>query len=176
MLHRHQNTPAHLYMDDTSYFITSAIYQKRPLLKTDALKRGLLDSIRSSMDVFGWTLEHWVILDNHYHIMAHSRYGVDLTELMRRLHGSSAHAIIAATHCEKPVWWNYWDYCPRDERDYLVHLNYLLYNPVKHGYVADLKEYPYSSFHNLMREMGKESLAKQFREYREFRALEVEDD
>lgn len=89
MLHRHPNTPAHLFIDDAPYFITGAIYQKRKLLRNAALKQGLLDKIRANTRHFGWTLEHWVILDNHYHLMLRSRRGDDLPELMQRVHGGT---------------------------------------------------------------------------------------
>ena len=65
----------------------------------------------------------------------------------------------------KHIWWNYWDYCPRDENDYLVHLNYLLLNPIKHGYTDNLNDYPFSSFHQLLAETGREALTKQFTHY-----------
>jgi putative transposase len=35
----------------------------------------------------------------------------------------------------------------RDENDYRRHLDYLHYNPVKHGYVDRAADWPYSSFH-----------------------------
>jgi putative transposase len=176
MLRRHPHTPAHLLLDDTPYFITGAIYGKRPLLQAAILKQALLDDMRTSLGDYAWRLEHWVILDNHYHILAHSLRGDDLPALMHRLHGRSARQIRAATNCELPVWWNYWDYCPRDERDYLIHLNYLLYNPVKHGFVADLKAYPYSSFHGLFEALDKQRMAQQFRAYSEFQRLVMNDD
>ena len=177
MLRRHPHTPAHLFVDDTAYFITGAIYGKRPLLRGDDLKHTLLEDMARSFGEYGWRLEHWVILDNHYHLLAQSRKGKDLAAIMHKLHGRTGHAIHTATNCELPVWWNYWDYCPRDERDYTVHLNYLLYNPIRHGYVSDLKDYAYSSFLKLFQDFGKERLAQQFRDFPEYRTLdEVEDD
>jgi putative transposase len=35
----------------------------------------------------------------------------------------------------------------RDERDYEQHVNYIHYNPVKHGYVAKAAEWEHSSIH-----------------------------
>lgn len=177
MLRRHPNTPAHVFIDNAAYFITGATYNKRPLLRDTALKQVLFEQLQLRFEEYGWQLEHWVILDNHYHLMAESRKGEDLPEIIRRTHSTSGIAIHASTHCDLPVWWNYWDYCPRNERDYYVRLNYLLYNPVKHGYVTDLKLYPHSSFHRLFQAFGKERLAQQFRDHPEFRTLdEVEDD
>ena len=82
-------------------------------------------------------------------------------------------AIHKRTGCDKPVWWNYWDYCPRNEKEYMIRLNYLLYNPVKHGYTANLDEYAYSSFHETISRTGRQALVKQFREYPDYRSLEL---
>lgn len=176
MLHRHIHSPVHLTLDDAPYFITGTIYQRRPLLRAVALKHELLCELRVRFEACGWRLEHWVILDNHYHLIATSRLGEDMPAIMRKLHSVLAVKIHAATGCELPVWWNYWDYCPRDERDYFVHLNYLLYNPVKHGYVADLRDYPYSSFHEHLQNLGRDTMAGQFHAYPEFRSLDIDDD
>ncbi len=86
-----------------------------------------------------------------------------MSPLIRNIHRALGFLIIEAADCEKPVWWNYWDYCPRNEKDYMTRVNYLLYNPVKHGYVKNLHDYPFSSFHRLYDETGREQLAEQFR-------------
>jgi len=46
----------------------------------------------------------------------------------------------------RKVWYNYWDECIRDERDYYNRLNYIHVNPVKHGYVEDPEDYEFSSY------------------------------
>jgi putative transposase len=176
MLRRHPHTPVHLALDDAAYFITGAIHQKRPLLQAPSLKQALLDTLRQRFESYSWALEHWVILDNHYHLIARSHRGGDLAEIMRKLHSQTARVISVATACELPVWWNYWDYCPRDEEDYFTRLNYLLYNPVRHGYVTDLKDYAFSSFHGLLQRQGRDALAKQFRSFPGFRSMDAMDD
>lgn len=173
MLKRYKHNPAHLFIDDTRYFITAAIYEKRPLLASPVLKTLLCDIIRSVFNDYHWQLQHWVILDNHYHLLSQSWRGKDLSRLMHDIHFVSADHIHKATHSEGRVWWNYWDYCPRNEKEYMIRQNYLLYNPVKHGYVADLKEYPYSSFHEAFARLGRERLAEQFRMYSDFRTLKL---
>lgn len=176
MLRRHPHTPAHLALDNAPYFITGAIHNRRPLLQMPSLKQAFFDAMLHRFESYSWEIEHWVILDNHYHIIVRSHRGADLAEIMRKLHSQTAISISAATACDLPVWWNYWDYCPRNERDYYVRLNYLLYNPVKHGYVTDLKEYAFSSFHELLEKQGKDALIRQFRAYPEYRELDDMDD
>lgn len=133
MLKKHPHTPAHLFLNDTSYFLTGAIYQKRHLLKSAELKVLLLQQIKTYFQKYEWQLEHWVILDNHYHLLGKSKLGSDLSQIMQGIHGSTSSAIQKNTQADKPIWWNYWDRCPRDSRDYYIRLNYLFWNPAKHG-------------------------------------------
>ncbi|MCK5878080.1 MAG: transposase [Candidatus Marithrix sp.] len=173
---RHLNTPIHFFCDDTPYFITAAIYEKRLLLADDSIKTKLLEIIQNCFQEKGWMLDHWVILDNHYHVLVNSRKGEDLSKIIRAIHKQSGFLISKMTNCKKPVWWNYWDYCPRDEKDYLIRLNYLLNNPIKHGYVNNLHNYPYSSFHNLLDKKGRDVLIRQFKEHPEYKDLKMEKD
>jgi len=49
---------------------------------------------------------------------------------------------------ERSVWqWRYWEHMIRDEHDYARHVDYIHFNPVKHGYVQRVAEWPYSSIH-----------------------------
>jgi putative transposase len=49
---------------------------------------------------------------------------------------------------ERGLWQRrYWEHAIRDEQDYRMHLDYIHFNPVKHGYVEAVKDWPYSSFH-----------------------------
>jgi putative transposase len=48
---------------------------------------------------------------------------------------------------EQALWQHrYWEHLLRDETDYARHLEYIHFNPVKHGYVSSAMEWPYSSF------------------------------
>ena len=40
----------------------------------------------------------------------------------------------------------------RDEQDFLRHIEYIHYNPVKHGYVKAACDWPYSSFNRYVKE------------------------
>lgn len=171
MLKCHRTTPAHLLLDDTPYFVTGAIYQKRLLLTSPELKLMLIEKSKERFRAYEWQLHHWVVLDNHYHLLGVSRKGKDLPKLFRTIHNQTASPIRETTNCEKPVWWNYWDYCPRNEKEYYVRLNYLLYNPVKHRYVTDLHNYLFSSFQNMLEEFGRDKLVQQFHKYPEYKTL-----
>ena len=47
---------------------------------------------------------------------------------------------------ERDIWQRrFWEHLIRDENDYEKHVNYIHYNPVKHGYVAKPADWPHSS-------------------------------
>lgn len=45
----------------------------------------------------------------------------------------------------------FWEHVIQDEEDFERHLDYIHYNPVKHGLVASPGDWPYSSFHRWVR-------------------------
>lgn len=48
---------------------------------------------------------------------------------------------------ERSIWQpRYWEHLIRDERDFAAHVEYIHYNPVKHGLVAAPIDWPHSSF------------------------------
>jgi len=49
---------------------------------------------------------------------------------------------------ERGIWQRrYWEHLIRDEHDYAHHIDYCWFNPVKHGLVANVEDWRYSSFH-----------------------------
>ena len=57
-----------------------------------------------------------------------------------------------ANEDQKKIWQNrYWEHFLRDEDDYRNHIDYIHFNPVKHGYVQSPTEWPFSSFHNYVK-------------------------
>ena len=56
-----------------------------------------------------------------------------------------------ARRSEHGLWQRrYWEHAIRDERDFRQHMDYIHYNPVKHGYVDNPKDWPFSSLHRLV--------------------------
>ena len=61
--------------------------------------------------------------------------------------GSPAHR----SRRERGIWQRrYWEHTVRDEKDLLGHIDYIHYNPVKHGYVSQARDWPWSSFHRFV--------------------------
>ena len=54
---------------------------------------------------------------------------------------------------ERSVWQRrYWEHQVRDDNDFARHVDYIHFNPVKHGLVQRAAEWPHSSFHRYVRE------------------------
>ncbi|NCT69000.1 MAG: transposase [Rhodanobacteraceae bacterium] len=54
---------------------------------------------------------------------------------------------------ERGIWQRrYWEHAIRDERDLAGHIDYVHFNPVKHGHVQRAAEWRHSSFHRFVRE------------------------
>jgi putative transposase len=45
----------------------------------------------------------------------------------------------------------FWEHTIRDELDFERHADYIHYNPVKHGLVPQVSDWPHSSFHRFVR-------------------------
>jgi putative transposase len=52
---------------------------------------------------------------------------------------------------ERGIWQRrYWEHAIRDDHDLERHLDYIHFNPVKHGYVTKATDWPHSSFHRFV--------------------------
>ena len=57
-----------------------------------------------------------------------------------------------ASKGERGIWQRrYWEHTLRDEADFVRHADYIHFNPVKHGYVSRVCDWPYSSFSRMVR-------------------------
>jgi len=51
-------------------------------------------------------------------------------------------------HRETTIWQRrFWEHVIRDDHDFEKHFDYTHWNPVKHGYVTRVRDWPYSTFH-----------------------------
>lgn len=56
-------------------------------------------------------------------------------------------------HHENTIWQRrFWEHQIRGDEDFHRHLNYIHYNPVKHGLVANPIDWPYSTFHRYVKQ------------------------
>ena len=61
-------------------------------------------------------------------------------------------ASMSSSRLDPAVWQaRYWEHLIRNEEDYRQHVEYIHYNPVKHGHVPRPWDWPYSSFRQYVR-------------------------
>jgi REP-associated tyrosine transposase len=66
----------------------------------------------------------------------------------RGLHETVPRTSSERTRRERGLWQRrYWEHAIHDEADLERHIDYIHFNPVKHGHVSQVHDWPYSSFH-----------------------------
>ena len=142
-----KHAPLHLFVPNTIYMVTAATLHKRHIFTTPE-KLGLLQgTLFEVAESCGWELEAWAVFGNHYHVIARSpREGMSLKTVIQRLHSKSARLVNEMDKTPgRRVWFEYWDTCLTYENSYYARLNYVHYNPVKHGLVMVAEEYRFCS-------------------------------
>lgn len=158
--------PPHLYLNNTWYIFTGSTYQRHHLFKKANYKDIIRDQLKSLVIEFNLQLTAWVILDNHYHILIKSQLGSALPQFFGQLHGRTSFEINGLDKTRgRQVWRNYWDTCIGVDSDYWTRFNYIHHNPIKHGYVTRIEDWPYSSYHFYLEHKGADWLADTFRQY-----------
>lgn len=141
------HAPVHRLADNAVYFVTASTLHKAHLFnspqKRDLLERLLLSFAKE----YGWQLEAWAVLANHYHIVARGNPGSrNLGEFIHRLHGVSSHNLNQLDGAEgRQVWFNFRDTKLTIQHSYLARLNYVHQNAVKHGLALVANQYPWCS-------------------------------
>ena len=133
-----------------TYFFT-VVTARRRLIFTDekavALLRQAFLHVKAKRP---FTVDAMVVLPDHLHCLwtlpsedcdYPLRWRLIKTRIAR--HYGSLHD----RRTDRSIWQpRYWEHTIRDEEDYRQHVEYIHYNPVKHGYVSRPSEWPYSSF------------------------------
>jgi putative transposase len=97
------------------------------------------------------------IVPNHLHALCHlpqgdadfaSRWSLFKSDFSRGIPAAGARSASKLKKREKGIWQRrYWEHAIRDDRDLERHVDYIHYNPVKHGLVSRVVDWPHSSFH-----------------------------
>ncbi|RPI13299.1 MAG: hypothetical protein EHM58_18765 [Ignavibacteriae bacterium] len=152
----YKHNPPHLFVPNSKYFVTGATYQRKHYLINDESKFALLSSIKKGFSDLDWQLEDWVILNNHYHLMVNSNGDSStLSFIIKEIHRFNALWVkknIPQAKNEEVIWYNYWDTCITYENSYFARLNYIWFNPVKHGYVEFAEDWIHGSYYKRVKE------------------------
>ncbi len=167
-----------VYIPGSWYFFTVVTFERRPILTTPSSPKSLQTAIDTTRTRYPFTTVAWVLLPNHLHCIWQlperdadfsTRWRLIKTYFTREyLRGSGVtHQEVTpsrARHGEKAVWQRrFWEHCIRDDEDLRRHINYIHYNPVKHGLVTEALDWRLSSIHR-----------SEYREMFDRRGLDVE--
>jgi len=102
----------------------------------------------------------WVVLPDHLHCVIELPLGDANFPLRWRLIKMKFSKALPLTELrskarikrgERGIWQRrYWEHLIRDEADFRTHLDYVHFNPVKHGLVERVVDWPHSTFHHFV--------------------------
>ena len=131
-----------------SWFFTVVTRDRYPVFRQPVLVALLRHALRSVRRRLPFTIDAIVVLPDHLHcVWTLPAEDTDYSTRWRLVksfvtrHGKS----VLADHTVSLWQPRYWEHCLRDPHDYRAHVDYIHYNPVKHGYVDRPLHWPYSS-------------------------------
>jgi putative transposase len=81
------------------------------------------------------------------------RWAMIKSAFSRRLPANPSRSASKIARREKGIWQRrYWEHVVRDNSDMVRHIDYIHFNPVKHGLVTRVGDWPHSSFHRFVAE------------------------
>ena len=142
-----------------TYFFTVNLFQRDSKLLVDNIDN-LRESIRTVRNKKPFHIDGWVVLPDHMHCIwtlpmgdsdYPSRWKAIKTAFAKPIPKTETRSTIQLSRGERAIWQRrYWEHTIRDEADYAAHMDYLHINPLKHGLVQSVADWPYSSFHRLV--------------------------
>jgi hypothetical protein len=140
----------HWYLDNQVYFITARCRERYPAFASDAAKGVFWERFHhytQQYEFFPWVTS---LLDNHYHTLGYLKVGENLGPMMQRIHGSVAKLVNDLLPARRLPFWreagnrDYFDGCIRDKIQCRRAYRYTLKQAVRHGIVADYRQYPHT--------------------------------
>ena len=113
------------------------------------------------MELFAWCL-----LPNHWHALVGLHELKPLLERIRKLHGRFSFRWNGEDDARgRQCWHGCADRRIRSQRHFYAARNYIHHNPVKHGFVANWCEWPYSSARQFLDDIGRVEAARLWRDF-----------
>ena len=120
----------------------------------------LRDAFQYAKQRHSFTVEAIVVLPDHLHAVWSLppddadyalRWRLIKTHFSRSLAAGEKRSTSRQSKYERGIWQRrYWEHTIRDDTDLAHHIDYIHFNPVKHGHVARVADWPHSSFHRFV--------------------------
>ena len=145
-----------------TWFFTVNLLQRQSsqlLVEHIELLRQVVSEVRHK---YPFKIDAWVVLPEHMHCVwtlppndsdFSTRWRLIKSGFSRRIPKKENRSAVRLRNNERGIWQrHYWEHLIRDELDFQRHLDYIHMNPVKHGWVRQVKDWPYSTFHRYVQE------------------------
>ena len=137
------------YAPGEVYFITCVTEGRKSLFEGEADLNLLRETLRNVRRIHPFEMLAHALLADHFHLLVRVRETTDISKTMHSLKRNFTINWMRAHGIATPVklWQRgFWDHVIRDERDYDRHMNYIHFNPVKHGYVRRPEDHAGTSY------------------------------
>ena len=138
------------------WFFTANLLDRRSSLLTDQIE-ALREATRRARERHPFHIDAFVILPDHIHAIWTLPEGdADFSMRWRLIKIVFSKSIpkterlskVRRARGERGIWQRrFWEHLIRDDEDYGRHVEYCYINPVKHGLVARVRDWPFSLFH-----------------------------
>lgn len=145
-----------LYVKGGTYFFTVVMQDRRPIFSDPHRVRMLDEIFESVMEKQPFTTEALVVLPDHLHCIWSLPEGDnDFSSRWKQIkyrfsldyEGEFKKSISMSKKKEKGLWQRrFWEHLIRDQEDFNRHVDYIHYNPVKHGLVKRPADWVHGSF------------------------------
>jgi len=143
-----------------SYFLTLVTHERQPIFGAAPARCMLREAIVGVQSERPFDVPGIVLLRDHLHLICHLPDGdADYSGRISRIKQRFTHRFLLAGGAEGATTASrarhrvrgvsekrFWEHTIRDYRDFIMHLEYIHMNPVKHGLVARPIDWPWSSF------------------------------
>jgi putative transposase len=148
-----------------TFFFTLVTYDRKPIF-INPLVRDLLREIwKKVVQKHPFQTEAICLLPDHIHCIwtlpqDNAKFSLRWSEIKRQFTYRYLNEIkpileksaSRVKRGEASLWQRrFWEHTIRDEVDLNNHINYIHYNPVKHGLVSNVKDWEFSSFHKYVK-------------------------
>ena len=133
-----------LYIEGATYFFTLVTHERKPILCEKASIARLKKAFEYVKEKSPFTMHALVILPDHLHCIWQLPDGDH--DFSKRWALFKRYYSVGFPEIEMIWQKRFWEHCIQDEYDFENHMNYIYYNPVKHGYVEKVSDWRYSTF------------------------------
>jgi putative transposase len=162
------HAPPHPFRGPGAYLISAANFEHRAIMGSPNRRTEFELLLLHALQDIANKLIAWVILPNHYHFLATVESLDPISAAIKLLHGKTSRMWNLEDELtgKRTVWYKFADTYMRDDTQFHTAFNYIHQNPVKHGYVSDPYEWPWSSLLMYYGDQGKNWIEEQSRRYK----------